>query len=230
MTQNLIFDAGPIITLATNNLLDLLDELKKDFEGEFYITESVRKEVIDNPLKTKKFRFEAIQILKKLEIGIIKVYPNNLDQTTNKLLDLSNHTYFAHDNPITIVHFAEMEVIAAAIESGSDTIVIDERTARVLVENPLKIKERLQKKLHTKITVNQDNLRLIKGITGKINVIRSFELATVSYEKGYLDKYLVNLDNAKKELLEGVLWGVKLQGCSVSEDEINQIIKLEKLI
>ena len=58
-------------------------------------------------------------------------------------------------------------------------------------------------------------------------MIRSVELVTISYELGLLDKYIVNIKNPRKALLEGVLWGVKLNGASVSEREIKEIVKME---
>ncbi len=60
-----------------------------------------------------------------------------------------------------------------------------------------------------------------------MKLIRSVELVSVAYELGLLDKYLVNVPNPKKTLLEAVLWGVKLNGCSVSEREIEEIVRIE---
>jgi len=59
----LVFDTGPIITLAMNNLLWLVKEMKDKFNGEFYITESVKRECVDRPLTSKKYKYEAIQVL-----------------------------------------------------------------------------------------------------------------------------------------------------------------------
>ncbi len=58
-------------------------------------------------------------------------------------------------------------------------------------------------------------------------MIRSVELVSVAYELGLLNKYLVDVPNPKKTLLEAVLWGVKLNGCSVSEREIAEIVRVE---
>ena len=60
-----------------------------------------------------------------------------------------------------------------------------------------------------------------------IKTIRSIELVTLAYEHGILDNYLTKIPDARKNLLESVLWGVKLNGCAVSRDEIDQIVKLE---
>jgi hypothetical protein len=63
-------------------------------------------------------------------------------------------------------------------------------------------------------------------------VIRSTELVTIAYEKGLLDRLTENakkiVPDINKAVLEGALWGVKLNGCSVKEDEITDILKMEK--
>ena len=53
------------------------------------------------------------------------------------------------------------------------------------------------------------------------------ELVTIAYEKGLLDNYLADVKEPRKTLLDSVLWGVKLNGCSVSRREIEQIIRME---
>ena len=65
-----------------------------------------------------------------------------------------------------------------------------------------------------------------KAVTG-ITVIRSVELVAVAFELGLLDEFITQVPNARKELLESVLWGVKLHGASVSEEEIAHIVKSE---
>lgn len=47
------------------------------------------------------------------------------------------------------------------------------------------------------------------------------------YEFGLLDKFLTRIPEARKNLLESVLWGVKLNGCAVSREEIEDILKME---
>ena len=45
---------------------------------------------------------------------------------------------------------------------------------------------------------------------------------------GLLNNYLPNIPDSKKELLDALLWGLKLEGCAISEKEIRLIIKLGK--
>jgi len=60
-----------------------------------------------------------------------------------------------------------------------------------------------------------------------IKVLRSIELAIIAFEKGLLDKYLINRPDAKKMLIESFLWSIKLHGCAISRRELDQIVKLE---
>ena len=53
--KSLVFDSGPIISLATNNLLWVLEPLKNKFNGKFFITQAVKGEIVERPLETKKF-------------------------------------------------------------------------------------------------------------------------------------------------------------------------------
>ena len=226
--KSLIFDSGPIISLTTNNLLWLIEPLKKKFNGNFYITEAVKLELVDVPLKTKKFKFEAIQVEKLIENGTIEVIDNKfIIEETPRLLNIANEIFKAYNNCMRIVHLAEMSVVAAALSVSSEAIAIDEKTTRLLIENPKTLEEILRKTLHTSININESNLREFKNIVKEIKAIRSVELVTLAYEYGILDSYIIRIPDAKKNLLESVLWGVKLNGCAVSKEEIEQIINLE---
>jgi predicted nucleic acid-binding protein len=225
----IIFDTSPIISITMNNLLWLFGNLERRFDGKFYITKAVKEELVDKPLNTKKYEFEALQVLQTIKRGIFKVITDNtITEKTKFLLDLANSCFLAHNNPIQIVHFAEIETLAAALHLKSNIIVVDERTTRLLIEDPKKLAFILKHKLHTKITINQKALKEFTRLVKGIKVIRSIEIVTIAYELGLLDSYIPNMPDGRKRLLDSILWGVKLDGCSVSRREIDQIIKLEK--
>lgn len=227
--KNLVFDTGPIISLTMNNLLWLLKELKKKFNGNFYISKSVKEELVDHPLTTKRFEFEALQVLKIINEGTLNIIENKeLDKKTNILLDLANSIFYAYNKNINIVHKAEMQGLALTINMGADAFVVDERTSRLLVEDYVWLKNILEKKLHTNIKVNNKSLREFQKIIGNIKIIRSVELVTAAYELGLLNNYILNIQDAKRRLLDSILWGVKLDGCAVSKREINEIMRVVK--
>ena len=156
-----------------------------------------------------------------------------MQNKANELLQVANHTFKARNNWIKIVHRGEMEAIACALVTDSETLVIDERTTRVLIESPDLLKRQLERKLHTGIEVNEDNLNQLKEELKNLNVIRSFELVTIAFELGLLNMFTLKeqekvVPNIRSAVLEGVLWGVKLNGCSVKREEIYEVIDLEK--
>lgn len=226
----LVFDAGPIISLATNNLLEVLPPLKERFRGEFFITPVVKKEVVDKPLLSKRFKFEALQILQQISLGTIRVIDSKaLHQKALELLGLANTLYRARGNWMRIMHIGEIETLAAAALLQADAIVIDERTTRMVLESPTDLVYHLENKLHTKVTMNKENVEELQTALMNIPVIRSTELVTIGFECGLFDKYLAQISNPRRTLIEGLLWGVKLKGCAISDQEIQEIVKSEEM-
>ena len=128
---------------------------------------------------------------------------------------------------MNLLHDAEVSVVALYLQKNADAFVVDEKTTRLLIENPNKLHNILKHNLHTKVEENKDNIKQFRKLTRSVKMIRSVELVTIAYEKGLLEKYLTHIPEAKKTLLESVLWGVKLNGCAVSKREIEQILKME---
>lgn len=224
----LVFDTGPIINLVVNNLLNILEPLKEKFGGDFLISEDVKRELIDTPLQNKKFEFEALQILQCIKNKTIQVYSSNeVKEKANHLWNLANNCFYAHNHNIQIVHDGEMEAIALASILNTN-MVMDERTTRILIENPSRLKDIMKSKLHTKINVNFKNVDLFRDEVKNVKIFRSVELVSIAYELGILDHYIVpEIENSRKILLDSVLWALKLNGCAVSSDEIEKIIEIE---
>ncbi|MFH0936447.1 MAG: hypothetical protein V1815_02085 [Candidatus Woesearchaeota archaeon] len=224
--KSLVFDTSSIISLATNNLLWIISELKKRYNGQFYLCNSVKRELVDNPLQSKKYKFEALTIMELIKKRDLELYNGDLNAKKNKLLDIANNIFKAKGQNMSIVHDADMESLALAIAIKADAYVVDERTTRLLIEDPKKLSDLFNKKLHTDVNFDNKLLKDFQNEIGNINVLRSADLMTIVYEKGLLDKYVFS-ENLRKSVLEGVLWGVKLRGCSISIEEIDDIIKME---
>ncbi len=226
--KSIVFDTGPIISLALNNLLWTLEPMKEKFKGDFFITPAVKRELIDRPLETRKFKFEAIQVQKLIDEKVFRVYDNSrIRNQTDFLLGKANRIFSAYGNYIRLVHYAEMSVVAASLSLGNTAIVLDEKVTRFLIENPRSSFEILKKTLHTSIKINENNLKEFNNSVKNIKTIRSIELMAIAYENGLLDRYLTSLPNARRNLLESILWGLKLNGCATSREEIEQIMSIE---
>ncbi len=229
--RSLVFDAGSIISLAINNLLWLLPPLKERFGGSFYITPHIVNELVTKPLKTKKYKFEAIQIQHLIATGTLEVVDcPEIDSVSGHLLTLANSLFTCKGQAVSIVHLGEMESLAAVIHKKASALVIDERTTRQLVEVPRQIAKRMRHKLHKQVHTDAKQEQLLSYELGKVRVIRSIELVCIAFEIGLLDHYIENLgEQWRRELLESVLWGMKLNGCSVSTEEIEELLGMEHL-
>ncbi len=228
----LVFDSSSVISIVTNNLLNVLSNLKKIYMGEFFISNEVLKEIIDDPLKSKKFKLEAFQLAEYIADGSIKLFNRDLNDKTNYLMTLANNIFQADNHNIIILHKAEVESLALTLLIEADALVIDERTTRLLIEDSLKLKHLLEKKLHTKITINKENLNYFKKETKNVKILRSSELMIMAFEFGLFKDYekskKIIENNLKRELLDGILWGLRLKGCAISTEEINEILRIER--
>lgn len=226
----IVFDSGPVISLTLNNLLWTLKHLKERFGGRFCISPGVQNEIVARPLETKKYKFEALQVSDIIREGILEVVDSDkLQGQTLDLLNKANSLFSCRGENIQIVHYGEMSSLALALEMNASAFVVDERTTRLLIEDPYLLMKILSNRLHAKIQVNKTAFDDLRKTLGKIRVIRSVELGTVAFKAGLLNKYLpekTQSSNPKKILLDSVLWGLKLNGCSISEDEIEEMKKI----
>ena len=53
--KSIIFDSGTLINFAINGLLQELRGLKGLFDGKFLITKEIAEEIVDKPMKIKRF-------------------------------------------------------------------------------------------------------------------------------------------------------------------------------
>ncbi len=224
--KSIIMDSGPVISLALNNLLWLLEKVKEKHQINFYITEAVKKELIDNPLTTKRFKFEGLQVMNLLEKGVIQLIKDSeITEKTEHFAELANSSFKARERFLTLVHFAELSAVSACLLYKADAVMIDERTTRSLLERPDKLKNILGHKLHTKVEINKKPLFELRKETKSIKFIRSAEFVTVAFEKGLLDDFLPNLPDSRKTLIDALLWGLKLNGCAISNKDLEVLIR-----
>jgi predicted nucleic acid-binding protein len=224
--KSLVFDSGAIISLALNNLLWILEPLKQKFGGDFLICPAVRDEIVKKPMSTKKFKFEAIQVKDLIDRQVISeiAEKKDLSEMTGRMMFYANNSFQAWGNYIRIVHEGEMQSLALVKLRMASALVVDERNVRMLIEDAEMLARVMKSRLHTHIKIDWENLKKFQQMTKGIRAIRSLELAAIAFELGLFDRY----DTEKKELLDALLWGIKLNGCSVSENEIDEVIRIER--
>lgn len=229
MNQNqkiLIFDSSTIISLALNNLLYLLERLHEKFNGKFIITEEVRNEIIEKPLQIKRFELEALMIAQLFKKGIlempesVQISSKETRERTFKILELANRSFMAQGEWIKLLSSGEGSCFALGEILKNKNIeyvlVIDERTARMLSEKPENLRRLFEKKLHTPVKMNANNL----SIFANSKILRSAELCYIAYKKN-----LVGIEDGI-QLIDAMLYGARYKGCAISTQEIEEIKKL----
>jgi predicted nucleic acid-binding protein len=223
--KRLIFDSGPIISLATNGLLWILPRMKDAFGGSFIITEAVRYELVTRPFETHRFKFEALQVERLIEQGVLELEDSpQIRDGAERLQRMANNVFVVHGRPLAIMHGGEAQALAAASALNADGIVMDERITRLLVERPEALEHLLGKRLHSTVHIERSQLGDFSSRLGKVRIIRSAELVTLAYEQGIFDDYKVRIPHVERELMDSLLWGMKLHGCGISEEEIAQLM------
>jgi len=222
----IIFDSSTLINFAINGLLQEFRELKKMFDGRFLITKEIVGEIIDKPMKIKRFELEALKLKELITDNVLEmpssfgIDENKISRMTSEIMNLSNNTFFGQGNAMHIIDVGESSCLALSRllnEKGIKNVLsVDERTMRLLCEKPENLMAIFQKKLHTDLKMKKENLKFFQGF----NFIRSTELIFIAYKKG-----IVKLRN-HGNVLDALLYAMKLNGCSISEQEINEMKRL----
>lgn len=223
MTKYIIFDSGALINLTQNGLLEHLESLEKVFQGEFIITPAVKYESIEHPLQIKKFEWGALRISHLLEDEVVResgdlIDNHELDIKTHEVMETANNLLFSSGKPIHLIEKGEAECLALCLLLTKDkeetVVVIDERTARMLCEDPEKLRQLMENKLHTSIKLDKEKAKLFRSI----RVIRTPELMYMANKRKIL--------GTDKRTLEAVLYALKFGGCSISEKEVQMLKNL----
>jgi hypothetical protein len=222
----LFFDAGPIITLIMSRMGYVLPMLKTIYGGKFYITPAVKYELVDRPLGIRKYQFEALQVLRLIREGILEVYEDVPNNKVKSYFKLANKSFYLGKKSIDLIQEGEMQSLVCAKECGADGIVMDERTLRLLVEEDEAMVSLLERRFNRSVNCKKDNLNLFKEKVKDVKILRSIELISVAYKKGFFDMYEPNIEKGRDKLIEAILWTAKYNGCAVTDQEVEQIKRL----
>ena len=220
--NELIFDSSSIISIAQNCLMKVLESLSKKTNNHFVITKGVEFESVIKPLTITKFELNALRIKRAIDLDWFKVEPNEIDST--QIENLANNIFFSENKPIKIIHKGEAEALALYKKLNASVLVIDERTTRMLIEEPKNLEKKLKFHYRKKIKMNTGNLKKFSSFVGKINIVRSAELIAKAFDLGCFEG---ELENSNKSL-EAALFALKFNGCAVSLEEIKEYLSVVK--
>lgn len=214
--NRIVCDASSIITLSSNCLLGILEKFKNI---EFVIPPAVRKEAVDTPINSKRHGFDAMRNGKGIG-KIIKVLDTD-SELRDKLLRLSNSVFVSKNRNFKIVHRGEIDMIAVAKKHGIQTILIDEKNTKLLIENRPLLKKMIERRTGRKIEINQEiEEELAKEFEG-LFIIRSSELVAEAVKQN-----MIEWPYPKRRILQSALYALKFKGCAITEGEIVELINL----
>jgi hypothetical protein len=205
-----------------SGLLYILKKLKQNFDGKFIITKQVKEEIVESPMQIKKYELEAMGIQQLINDKILEspsalgIDENEINSETSRFMEIANNMYTARGERMKIVSKAECSCVALSIiltkRKQDNLLIIDERTIRMLLENPENLRELYEKKLHTDVKMNYK-----RATDLNCRIIRSSEIVYIADKKG-----VVEISDGK-QLLDALLYSVKYRGCSISREEIEDL-------
>ncbi|MBU0459484.1 MAG: hypothetical protein KJ597_06975 [Nanoarchaeota archaeon] len=219
----IFFDTGPIITLVLSRLDWILPILKEKYGGKFYITPAVKFELVDRPIKIKRFEFEALQVMKLINDGVLEIYSDVPHKKVKDLKLFTNSAFKINNKTMDVVQEGELEAVTVALEMGADAVVMDERTLRLLIEESSEMEKLLEMRFHRNVTVDLSKIKQFSQQFKKVKIIRSIELVSTAYKLGLLNSFVPKLKQGRNILVDAVLWATKANGCAVTNQEIEEI-------
>jgi hypothetical protein len=220
-----VIDTGTMITLSSTCLMNVFRAFVKANNIELNISKAVAKESVWKPIENRRFALNAARIKKIMSDGTVKVIPQTkeLENETNKILDAANNIFYTNskNQSLKIIQAGEAEALAIAKLNGAKIMFVDERTTRALIENPLRLKQVLERRQGNPINMNEEKLRACNELIGNIKIFRSVDIIALAYEQGLFDG---ELDHGILEL-NAALYAAKYAGCAVSQKEIDDYVK-----
>ncbi len=220
--QQIIFDSSTIISISEKCFTHLLRGLGSEGHATFVIPQSVYEETVERPMQIKRFEIGALRIQQAVHEGWLKVVPTNAETRalTLKIVDSANRLFYADRKPLTIVQRGEAETLALCKNRRASMVAIDERTTRMLIEDPWRLQNYVAYKHQQEIKLNEPGLKEFIKLVSDIRVVRSVELIALAYERGYFEGTLPDSPQA----LEAALYALKFAGCAVSGAEIESFL------
>lgn len=216
----ILCDASSLISLTSSCLEHTLHFFHDNFGVKFFIPQSVEEEAVTRPLtlRSKIHTFSALRVRDMINDGIIEVVSEGMQPETKALMELGNKIFYARGKPVNIIHAGETEMLALAEKLQIDALLMDERTTRLLVEDPGSMRAHLQQEFGTTVMVNKKALSQFLSSISNTGVIRSTELLYLAYEKGFLDGF----NGIAAEAAEAALYKLKFSGCAISFQELKE--------
>lgn len=217
--SEVLCDSSSLIALTTSCLEGVLPFLNKH-GVDFVVPSFVMFETVERPLRieSKPYHMSALKIRRFIENKVLLLVDAKEDSLTEEILTHSNSLLKAKEKYIHLVDKGEAAMVAMARRLGINNILMDERTTRMVIEAPFRLKEHFEEELRTRVGISEKSLREIKDITKDMKVFRSAEIVYLAYKNGYFKDW----KDGEKEIADASLYRLKYNGCSISFDELKE--------
>lgn len=219
--MHLVFDSSSLISVGQSCLIEVLHSLQERIGAQFVIPHSVFKEVVKRPMHIKRFELNAVRLKKAVDEGWLQVRALGAKNRSAEIVQAANNCFFSRGRAITLLQRGEVEALALALELETAALVIDERTTRMLVEAPFKLRDLMESRHRAEISVDNGNVKRFQGMFRRLEIVRSVELIALSFELGLLGEEL----QQNRQALHAALYAAKFGGCAVSSKEINEFLQ-----
>jgi len=214
--QSIVCDSSSLISLTDSCFVHVIYFLKKKYSGRFIIPLSVEKECVEQPMQIKNYALHAIRLKRAIAENMIDVMEAQAQPAAEKIRFMANSIFHVEGTPLRLLHTGEADVISLALELGVDNILMDERTTRMLVEDPESLRQHLEHELGRQIGINDESLSAFSRATRRLRFFRSTELLLLAHEKGYFADY----GELEADAVEASLYKLKYSGCAIGFGEI----------
>ena len=214
--QSIVCDSSSLISLTDSCFVHVIYFLKKKYSGRFIIPPSVEKECVEQPMHIRNYALHAIRLKRAIAENMIDVVEAKPEKAAEEIKFIANNIFHADGTPLRLLHAGEADVLSLALELDVDNILMDERTTRMLVEDPEALRQHLEHELGKQIGINDESLSAFSRATKRLRFFRSTELILLAYEKGYFADY----GELEREAVEASLYKLKYSGCAIGFEEI----------
>lgn len=218
---SIVFDSSALISLTDSCFVHALQMMRRKYSGKFVIPPSVEYECVVHPRKVRMHALHALRIARAIKDRVLEVVDVRETGRVKAILNHANSAFYVNGKPLELLQVGEAEALALAGELGCRDMVIDERTCRVLAEEPQKYAAHLAEEFGSKIKVDTKSLDSFLAMVSGMRFYRSTEFMVLAYEHGYFDDY----GPMREEALEAALFRLKYAGCAISEEEIAETMR-----
>jgi len=217
--NGVVCDSSALISLSDTCNIECLYFLQHNSSASFLIPPSVHREIITAPLHIPRFEFSAVRLKKVLDDGVFtEVTSPQIEQKTREIMDAANNCIQVDGKSLSLLHDGEAQCLAVYEVAGASALAIDEKTTRLLIEDPQKLLRALKEEYAGKLVVNEPALQRFADKTKGIRIIRSAEIVAAAAEKGFFKQYR-GLEN---QAFHAALQALRRAGCSMTENELKE--------